>query len=298
MAGTVNGVVAGYDGSSGSQEALDWAVSEARARRLGLTVCHVLMPERVDLGAAAAGLVRQYGEQVVAGGVRRAQRGMAPGAVRALVVSGSPARVLCEVSQSAGLVVLGSRGSGGLAGLLLGSLSLEVAAHACGAVVVVRGHWRLVPGHAPLPVVVGGDGSAASQPAVAFAFAEAGLREVPLLAVCALADSHGVLGGGRLLEADFGQELARCAADYPQVVVHCQVAHGAPRAALLDAASGGQLLVVGARGRGGLPGMTLGSVSLAVLHHAPCPVAVVHGQGRAGNGQAGPGQAGHGQEAC
>ncbi len=285
MAGTVNGVVAGYDGSPGSQEALDWAVSEARARGLALTVCHVLRPQRVALGAAAVDLVRQYGEQVVAGGVQRAQRSMPPGAVQALLVSGSPAGVLCELSESADLVVLGSRGRGGLAGLLLGSLSLKVAAHASGAVVVVRGHWRPVPGHAPLPVVVGGDGSAASQPAVAFAFAEAALREVPLLAVCALADSGGVLGGGRLLEADFEQQLAGCAADCPQVVVHCQVAQGAPRGALLDAASGGQLLVVGARGRGGLRGMTLGSVSLAVLHHAPCPVAVVHE--RAGHGREG-----------
>lgn len=286
MAGTVNGVVAGYDGSPGSQEALDWAVSAARARGLALTVCHVLRPQRVALGAAAVDLVRQYGGQVVAGGVQRAQRGMASGAVRALLVSGSPAGVLCELSENADLVVLGSRGRGELAGLLLGSLSLKVAAHASGAVVVVRGHWRPVPGHAPLPVVVGGDGSAASQFAVAFAFAEAALREVPLLAVCALADSGGVLGGGRLLEADFEQQLAGCAADYPQVMVHRQVAQGAPRGALLDAASGGQLLVVGARGRGGLRGMTLGSVSLAVLHHAPCPVAVVHEQ------------AGHGREGC
>lgn len=286
MAGTVNGVVAGYDGSPGSQEALDWAVSAARARGLAMTVCHVLRPQRVALGAAAADLVRQYGEQVVAGGVQRAQRSMAPGAVRALLVSGSPAGVLCELSENADLVVLGSRGRGELAGLLLGSLSLKVAAHASGAVVVVRGHWRPVPGHAPLPVVVGGDGSAASQPAVAFAFAEAALREVPLLAVCALADSGGVLGGGRLLETDFEQQLARGAADHPQVAVHCQVAQGAPRGALLDAASGGQLLVVGARGRGGLRGMALGSVSLAVLHHAPCPVAVVHEQ------------AGHGREGC
>ncbi len=298
MAGTVNGVVAGYDGSPGSQEALDWAVPEARARGLALTVCHVLRPERVALGAAATDVVRQYGEQIVADGVQRAQRSMAPGTVHPLLVSGSPARVLCEMSEHADLVVLGYRGRGGLTGLLLGSLSLKVAAHASGAVVVVRGHWRPVPGHAPLPVVVGCDGSAASQPAVAFAFAEAALREVPLLAVCALADTQGVVGGARLLEADFEQQLASCAAGYPQVVVHGQVAQGAPRGALLDAAAGGQLLVVGARGRGGLRGMALGSVTLAVLHHAPCPVAVVHGQAgprRAEHAQAAHGQAGNGQ---
>jgi nucleotide-binding universal stress UspA family protein len=67
-------------------------------------------------------------------------------------------------------------------------------------------------------------------------------------------------------------------ADHPEVVVRRQVVQGAPRSALLEAASGAQLLVVGARGRGGLRGMPLGSVSLAVLHHAACPVSVVHQQ--------------------
>jgi nucleotide-binding universal stress UspA family protein len=124
--------------------------------------------------------------------------------------------------------------------------------------------------------VVGADGSGASQPAVEFAFAEAALQDVPLLAVCALADTPSILGGARLLEADFEQALAKCEADYPTVIVRRQVAQGAPRGALLDAAAGAQLLVVGARGRCGLRGMMLGSVSMAALHHSPCPVAVVH----------------------
>jgi nucleotide-binding universal stress UspA family protein len=201
---------------------------------------------------------------------------MGAGDVRPLLVSGSPADVLCDISTSADMVVLGHRGRGGLAGLLLGSVSSQVAAHARGAVVVVRGHWRPVPGYVPCPVVVGADGSGASQPAVEFAFAEAALQDVPLLAVCALADTPSILGGARLLEADFEQALAKCEADYPTVIVRRQVAQGAPRGALLDAAAGAQLLVVGARGRCGLRGMMLGSVSMAALHHSPCPVAVVH----------------------
>jgi nucleotide-binding universal stress UspA family protein len=201
---------------------------------------------------------------------------MGAGDVRPLLLSGPPAKVLCEVSGSADMVVLGSRGRGGLAGLLLGSVSSQVAAHGHGVMVVVRGHWRPVPGYVPRPVVVGADGSGASQPAVVFAFAEAALRDVPLLAVCALSDTPSIRGGARLLEADFEETLVKCEGEYPEVVVRRQVAQGAPRGALLDAASGAQLLVLGARGRGGLHGMMLGSVSLALLHHAPCPVAVVH----------------------
>jgi len=274
MTGTVNGIVAGYDGSPASEEALDWAAREARAHGVVLMVCHVW--ERAVPSDAAADLAEKYGECVIARGVQHAQAAMGAGDVRPLLVRGSPADVLCDMSASADMVVLGHRGRGGLAGLLLGSVSSQVAAHARGAVVVVRGHWRPVPGHVPCAVVVGADESGASQPAVAFAFAEAALRDAPLLAVCALADTPTTLGGARLLEADFDQVLAKCEADYPTVVVRRQVVQGAPRGALLDAAAGAQLLVVGARGRGGLRGMMLGSVSLAALHHSPCPVVVVH----------------------
>src|SRR5262249_32024000 len=208
MAGTVNGIVAGYDGSTASQEALDWAAWEARAQGLALTVCHVW--GRAVPGDAAADLARKYGESVIARGVQRAQATMGAGDVRPLLVSGSPTDVLCDMSGSADMVVLGSRGRGGRAGLLLGSVSSQVAAHAPGVVVVVRGHWRPVPGYVPRLVVVGADGSGASQSAVAFAFAEAALRDVPLLAVCALADTPSILGGTHLLEADFEEALVKC----------------------------------------------------------------------------------------
>ena len=107
--------------------------------------------------------------------------------------------MLCECSGGAEMVV-GSRGRGGLAGLLLGSLSLQVAGHARGRVVVVRGHWRSAAGYVPGAVVVGADGSAASQALVAFAFEEAALRQAPVLTVCALADTAGSFGSAHRIE--------------------------------------------------------------------------------------------------
>jgi nucleotide-binding universal stress UspA family protein len=124
--------------------------------------------------------------------------------------------------------------------------------------------------------VVGADGSPASRAAIAFAVEEAALRAVPLLAVSALADAPGSLGGAGRLEDSAGQDIARWEKEHPEVTIVWQVTPGQPRAALLDAAAEAQLLVVGGRGWGGITGMLLGSVSQAMLHHAPCPVGVVH----------------------
>jgi nucleotide-binding universal stress UspA family protein len=275
---SVKGILVGFDGSRPSGQALEWAVEEARARAMNLTICHAWSAGDGAPGdGAAAGLARDYGEQVLAGGLCRARARIGSDAVRPLLASGSAARVLCEHSGAAAMVVVGSRGRGGLSGLLLGSVSLQVAAYARAPVIVVRGPFRPAPGHLPGPVVVGADGSAASRAAVAFAFEEAALRDAPLEAACALSDAAGVLNCARQIEQDFAASLDACQPRYPDVAVRRLVSQGSPRTALLEAAAiaQAQLLVVGARGRGGLNEMMLGSVSLALLHHAPCPVAVV-----------------------
>lgn len=284
----VHEIIAGYDGSPGSTEAVDWAVGEARLRGIPLTVCHAWTPGYTAPGADAAGgalpvaaagaadPAREHAEAILARGIAHAQASDSAVTPRPLLACGPAARILCEQSASAGMLVVGSRGLGGFAGLLLGSVSLQVAAHASVPVTVVRSGWRPVPGHYPEPVVVGTDGSAGSQAALDFAVEEAELRGVPLVAVCALSDAAGVFGTARGIEADFITRMGKVQADHPEVLVHKRVEQGAPRAALLAAASRSQLLVIGARGRGGLREMMLGSVSLAILHHATCPVTVVH----------------------
>ena len=74
----------------------------------------------------------------------------------------------------------------------------------------------------------------------------------------------------------FAEAIERERALVPHIEMHTKVVHNHPAQALLDEADGAELIVVGSRGRGGFTGMLLGSVSQAVLHHAPCPVAVVH----------------------
>jgi len=282
MIGTTYGVLVGYDGSASSDQALNWAVREAKARGTVLTVClawtewYDAMPaSAVAPGDVAADHARRAAEHVAAGGLRMAQDLLGGQNVRLLVIYGSPAAVPCDHSAVADMVVVGSRGRGGMSRLLLGSVGLQVAAHAQGRVIVVRGHWR-PHGCVPGPVVLGADGSACSRAAAAFAFEEAALRNAPLLAVCALADTPGSLGGSGRMQEGFEQVIGPLEKQHPEVTVLRQISPGAPRDALLAAAYHAQMLVMGARGLGGIHGMMLGSVSHAVLHHAPCPVAVVH----------------------
>jgi nucleotide-binding universal stress UspA family protein len=152
-------------------------------------------------------------------------------------------------------------------------------------VVIVRGQWRPV-NESPDPIVSGVDGSQPSQAALTFAVEEAALRDVPLVALCALADAPGRLGEMHLIKDAFDHMMAGQEKEHPDVTVVRQVVPGSPRPALLAAAAGAQMLIVGCCGRGDLEDMKLGSVAQAVLHHSPCPVGIVHppecqpGQGR------------------
>ncbi|HEY5360680.1 MAG TPA: universal stress protein [Streptosporangiaceae bacterium] len=270
------GIMVGYDGSPGSEDALAWAVREARARARArvLTVCHAC-PAYPPSAADAPDLARTDGERVLAQGIRRAQALLGSGEIRPLLAAAPAAAALCQHSGSVQLVVVGARGLGGLPGLLLGAVSSQVAMHARGRVVVVRGRWR-GPGHAREPVVVGTEGSPASADAVEFACEEAALRGTWLLAVCAVSDAPGSLGGWDQIENHFDDLIGRAEKEHPELAVRRDITESSARTALLTAAHDAQLLVVGARGLGGVRGMMLGSVSQVLLQHAPCPVGVAH----------------------
>ena len=276
MTGTRYGIVAGYDGSPGAAQALRWAAREAWARGAELTVSLAWTPDHMKLPTESdlCDLARQHGREILTRGLPYAESVLGPGRVHADLAAGSAPGVLCEHSRDADMVVVGSRGHGELPGVRLGSVAWQDAGHASGRVVVVRSAWRPA-NRPPGPVVLGADGSPAGQAAITFAFEEAELRDVPLVAVCSMADAPGRLGGSRQLEEDFDQMVATEAKEHPEVSVVRHVLAGAPRAALLTASASAQLLVVGARGRGGLEQMSLGSIAQAVLQYAPCPVGVV-----------------------
>lgn len=127
-------IVVGFDGSKGAQTALDWAVHEATLR--GADLCIVRVWSYPDYGTfdeqwdiAQERLQTELEEAMVSTGDLRWQ---------AVAVRGTPAKVLVEHSADAEMLVVGSRGHGGFAGLLLGSVGNQVSAHAKVPVVIVR----------------------------------------------------------------------------------------------------------------------------------------------------------------
>jgi nucleotide-binding universal stress UspA family protein len=281
-------IVVGIDGSEPSLTAARWAATEARLRHRALRLVHAYTWPFVPaflvtpLGWTEETL-RQDFEALVAEAVSAVTADAGESAVTGRAVSGSAAAVLVEASADACLVVVGHRGQGGLASLLLGSVAAGVAAHAHSPVVVVR---QSSDAASPAgPVVVGVDGSAPSDAALGFAFEEAGLRGLPLTVVHAWTPPSR--RGARPLTDDMAElETAevhqmrewvrRWREKFPHVRVTDRLIAAHPAAALIDLSRDATLLVVGSRGRGGFAGLLLGSVGQQVLHHAHCPVAVVH----------------------
>jgi nucleotide-binding universal stress UspA family protein len=281
-------VVVGADGSAGSLSAIRAAASEAVERGRPLRIVHAFIwPSLgVAVGPAVSGPsdmgMRAFAERILAEAVVEAEKA-APGVhATGALVDGAAAPVLLGESRNAVLLVIGDRGLGGFGSLMLGSVALHTTAHAACPVLVIRG-----PEGATGPVVVGVDGSAGSESAVGFAFEEAARRKTGLTAVHA----WGVFESGSqkdllplvydrdALEGEerrvLSESLAGWAQQYPEVTVRQELVRGRPAAALIERSQNAQLLVTGARGRGGFAGLLLGSVSQSVLHHAGCPVAVV-----------------------
>jgi nucleotide-binding universal stress UspA family protein len=279
-------LVVGVDGSEQSLAALDWAAAEAAARRGQLTVCHVAdrgVTLAVPMTPEMLADLTAEGQDVVDAAIARLTETWPGLPVQGCVRGGSPAPTLVRLAAEAGAVVVGHRGLGGFAELLLGSVSAQVAAHAPGPAVVVR-----PAAHPGGPVLIGVDGAHDLHPALEYGFDYAERHGRPVQVLHAFHDPTAARGGlaTRLPEADHGH-ARQVAVDhlseavqpwqekYPGVPVELFALGGPASGALVDASLGCSLLVVGRRGPGGLAGLLLGSVSQVVIRHAHSPVAVV-----------------------
>ncbi|HVW40071.1 MAG TPA: universal stress protein [Amycolatopsis sp.] len=268
-------IVAGVDGSASSLHAVRWAAREALRQAVPLLLLHsvyVPSPEPyvpVRLPRSYGEALREQGTELLTEAAKVAQEAASGVVVRTEQRNGPASGHLLRLAESAELLVVGSRGLGAVAGVLLGSVAGEVAAHAHCPVVVVRGR---TPESAPRetgPVVVGVDGSVRGAAAVRFAFDMAAARAAPLVVV------HVAFRSTAVMPEEAGRQVRAGSARYPGLEVRERIVHDRPVRGLLDVAEDASLVVVGSRGRGGFTGLPLGSTSQAVLRHASCPVAIV-----------------------
>ncbi|GAA2211802.1 universal stress protein [Nonomuraea monospora] len=270
------GVLVGYDGSPPAREALRWGAAEAEGRRLPLTVCHVWewphreWPDEV----VPLDLVSRPAQRLVKDAAAWAVRRHPTVPVNTLTDRGAAAALLTALSEQAALIVLGTRGFGEVRGVTVGSVSGHVAAHARCPVIVMRGSPEE---RAAREVLVGFDGSPASGAALGFAAMEAARLEARLRVLLARGErGPGPRGLRAQAQSTAWHELVSRQRAFPLLEAAVVVVDEPARRALLEAARKACLLVVGARGLGEVRGLLLGSVSQAMVHHAPCPVAVVH----------------------
>jgi len=280
-------IIVGVDGSPASRVAVDWAARDAARRGADLKLVHVLVPPavmafpEVPMPPGFMEWQDEEGRRLLDSAVKTVEEAGAQVEVSTDMVSGPAVPVLADLSSSAQMIVVGCRGHGALARGLLGSISTGLAHHAHCPVAIIHDEDPLMPHPSKAPVVVGVDGSPASENAVAIAFEQASFRGVDLLAVHAWSDT-GVFefpgADWSTLQAAGEQTLSERLAGwqerYPDVPVRRVVVADKPARQLLEQAESAQLLVVGSHGRGGIAGMLLGSVSTSVLHGARLPVII------------------------
>ncbi|WP_055554998.1 universal stress protein [Streptomyces sp. NBRC 110028] len=307
-------ITVGIDGSPESRAAAEWAAREAKLRGLPVKLIHVWEPIPEHLADAT-----HSGAETLQHWTGRSEMGVPPAEgwgripreaaeslrlrhpgveVTTEQLTGLPAEAVARAAQDAELLVLGSRGLGGIGGFLVGSVGLAVVAHSERPVVLVRADEQAtdeqamdavgIPSTAApfRPVVLGLDVSRPDEALIGFAFDAATRRKVPLRVV------HGwnlppYYAYGMALEPAVEREMAKGDAvivtevlrpwrqKFPDVEVVEQSHYGSPSTLLIDASQEASLVVVGRRIRRSSVGAHIGPVTHAVLHHATAPVAVV-----------------------
>ncbi|UWE10535.1 universal stress protein [Actinacidiphila bryophytorum] len=280
-------VAVGVDGSPESAAAAEWAGDEAAASGAGVRLLGVWQPPASNVQfSPAPEALRQWQEAQVLDAARKLTARHPGLKVTAEQITGSPAPALLDAAATADVTVLGSRALGSVAGFLYGSVGLHVVARSDKPVVLVRAPGS-EPGSAGTPVVLALDLDRPSDALTQFAFEEASARGAALHVVHVW-DVHRLYGyAGPMLDREIAEQLRSEQAErlaqlltpwrarFGDVEVSHEVVAGPVTGTLVEAAQEASLLVVGRRRRLVPVGTHIGPVTHAVVHHAPCPVAVV-----------------------
>lgn len=288
-------IVVGTDGSQASLRAVEWAAREAGWRGSPLRIVSApampLRPRAYEAQATVANVLRGVAGRALGEAVIRAAE-IAPGLiVDTDLLSGPPALAVPEAGSGASMLVVGTRGMGEVAAMVLGSVSRRAAFDAPCPVVVVReqsmGREQGMAIHRE--VVVGIRDPDNSSQALAFAFEEAALRDAALVAVHAWVPASlpirrggrgepGGPGGPGDLSEEAASQLSRTLDGwrdkYPDVPVRQEVVNGHPAWELVGYTARAELVVLG-RDDSPAATRTAGSILHTLLHHARGPIAIV-----------------------
>ncbi|WP_244931773.1 universal stress protein [Nocardioides sp. W7] len=282
-------VVVGVDGSEGAERAVRWAATEAGLSQRPLVLVHAwtlqggnwLDQAGIDHRAVATAIQDEAAELLNT--VRDEVLAVRPGLeVHRLLVEADAREAFEELSRTATMIVVGSRGRGPVRSLLLGSVSVAVSRQSHCPVVVVRPGAEEATGG----ILVGVDGTPASQPALELAFREASLRGLPLTVVHCFWDAqsatlpaHRVPADGMAAYADLelmiAESMSGLREKYPDVEVERALWRGLVDEALVAASRGRDLTVIGLRRTTALRSLIRVPVAPTVVERADGAVAVV-----------------------
>lgn len=285
-------IVVGVDGSACADLALDWAVRQAGLEHRPLTILHAAhLGGSGDAGLAGLpGLdvgrvledLRVCGRDLLTNATERVALQDPDVVVHTVLSTEDPRSALLSLAERASSMVIGSRGRGAIASLLLGSVSVTVSKRAACPVIVVRRDKAAPAGKG---ILVGVDGTVETMAAVEFAYQMASFRRLPLTAVHVFWDS-GHLGDDQHevgddepglddLRALLSESVAGMRDTFPDVQVRLSLVRGFRDRQLVRASREMDLVVVGSRQRGFINDFVYGSVSPTVVEHSVCDVAVV-----------------------
>jgi nucleotide-binding universal stress UspA family protein len=286
QAGTI---IVGVDGSEQSRRALTWAVEQASAEHRTVTLVHAIndvalaYPDAlIAIPPEARDALSTAGHELLNQAHAEVERLAPELVVHEVFRLQDPREVLLELSRDAHMVVVGSRGRGKVRSLLLGSVGVALVRHAeCPVVVHRPGNLGTVRNG----VLVGADSSPESLVVLDFAYQQASLRHLPLTVLHCYRDVQAAAYGGYVMPAQvidveserlgLAESMAGFAEKYPDVHVHTEITNDAPHVAMVKLGERMNLVVIGSHRAGRVVQMLFGMVSVSVVEHANCPVAVL-----------------------